>query len=104
MSKCLDNNTTTSDRTQAPSSSEAIEECGGIDLLDAGLRAAERGWRIFPCDGRKKPIVKHWREEATTDEATIKASEAMARSDVGASVACGRVADRRSKTRQKWCS
>jgi Bifunctional DNA primase/polymerase, N-terminal len=60
-------------RAQAQSGAEAIKECGGTDLLDAGLRAAKRGWRIFLCDGSKKPLVKHWREEATTDEATIKA-------------------------------
>jgi hypothetical protein len=50
---------------------EHIKEWGGLNLLDAGLRAARRGWRIFPCDSKKQPIVK-WAQAATTDEATIE--------------------------------
>jgi hypothetical protein len=46
-------------------------ECGGRDFLDAGLQAAKRGWRIFPCRGNKRPLVDHWDEVATTDELTI---------------------------------
>jgi hypothetical protein len=63
-----DNNSTTSARSKA----ERIAENGGENLLDAGLRAAARGWKIFPCDAKKHPLVK-WREEATTDEAQIRA-------------------------------
>jgi hypothetical protein len=49
-----------------------IDEFGGENLLDAGLRAAARGWRIFPCTGKKHPLVK-WAEEASTDKAIITA-------------------------------
>src|SRR6516165_10373514 len=49
-----------------------IEEKGGTDVLDALLRAAKRGWKIFPCNGRKKPLVA-WSQAATTDVATIEA-------------------------------
>src|SRR5262245_10153230 len=45
---------------------------GGVGLLDAGLQAAKRGWKIFPCGKQKLPLVK-WSEVATTDEATITA-------------------------------
>ena len=48
------------------------KEWGGEDLLDAGLRAAARGWRIFPCNSRKKPLVA-WGLAATTDPVTITA-------------------------------
>jgi hypothetical protein len=44
---------------------------GGKDLLDAGLRAADRRWRIFPCKGDKTPLVDHWPQVATTDKLTI---------------------------------
>ncbi len=50
----------------------AIIERGGTDLLDAGLRAAARGWMIFPCNANKKPLVK-WRALASADPATITA-------------------------------
>jgi hypothetical protein len=47
-------------------------EYGDRDLLDAGLQAARHGWRIFICKGDKTPIgIKHWKEEATTNELTI---------------------------------
>ena len=51
---------------------ERIKEWGGNDLLDAGLRAAKRGWNIFPANGKKVPLVR-WSQAATTDEATITA-------------------------------
>jgi hypothetical protein len=53
-------------KTQGPQA-----EYGGNDLLDAGLQAAKRGWRIFPCKGNKRPLVDNWDEVATTDELTI---------------------------------
>jgi hypothetical protein len=49
-----------------------VTEHGGRDLLDAGLQAARRGWKIFICKSDKTPIgIKHWKEEATRDELTI---------------------------------
>jgi Bifunctional DNA primase/polymerase, N-terminal len=47
-----------------------FDELGGSDLLDAGLQAAARGWKIFPCTTQKKPLVQ-WREAAATDPTTI---------------------------------
>jgi hypothetical protein len=67
-----DTHTTTSAGTQAQSSAERLFELGGENLLDAGLRAAARGWKIFPCDSRKHPLVE-WGKEATTDEIQIRA-------------------------------
>jgi hypothetical protein len=49
----------------------SLAELCGRDFLDAGLQAAKRGWRIFPCKGDKKPLVDHWDKVATTDELTI---------------------------------
>jgi hypothetical protein len=49
----------------------SVAEHGGGDFLDAGLQAAKRGWRIFPCKGNKKPLVDHWNKVAATDELTI---------------------------------
>jgi len=67
--------TTTSAGTQATD----FAELGGKDFLDAGLQAAKLGWRIFPCNGRKEPLVK-WKQAATIDEATIIAdSDDLAR-------------------------
>ena len=58
--------------TQSPGAQGAsTTEHGGNDLLDAGLQAAKRGCRIFPCKGNKTPIVDHWDKVATTDELTI---------------------------------
>jgi hypothetical protein len=59
-------------KTQQNANITSIEENGGSDLLDAGLRATARGWKIFPCNYRKEPLVK-WSEAATTDEGTIRA-------------------------------
>jgi hypothetical protein len=50
-----------------------IEEQGGENLLDAGLRAADRGDKIFPVDNQKHPLVSDWTHVATTDRATITA-------------------------------
>ena len=54
-------------------SAELLFECGGKNLLDAGLRAAKRGWKIFPCNGKKEPLTSHGFKDATTDEAIIRA-------------------------------
>src|SRR5262245_59709536 len=58
--------------SKATCSAELLLECGGKNLLDAGLRAARRGWKIFPCKSDKTPLVQ-WSQAATTDEATITA-------------------------------
>src|SRR6516165_11132006 len=58
--------------SKAQSAAERIKEFGGEDLLDAGLRAADRGWKIFPCKSDKTPLVQ-WSQAATTDEAIITA-------------------------------
>src|SRR5262249_58318646 len=36
---------------KAQSVAERLFENGGENLSDAGLRAAKRGWKIFPCNG-----------------------------------------------------
>ena len=50
-----------------------FDEFGGSDFLDAGLEAIERGWKIFPCNGKKQPLTDHGFKDATTNEATIRA-------------------------------
>jgi hypothetical protein len=59
-------------RSKAENAAERLLECGGENLLDAGLRAADRGWKIFPCKSDKTPLVQ-WSQAATADEATITA-------------------------------
>jgi hypothetical protein len=34
---------------------------------------ADYGLRVFPCRADKKPLVPHWRDDATCDDATIQA-------------------------------
>src|SRR5690606_16501331 len=43
-------------------------------MLQYALEYARRGWRVFPCrPGGKQPVTGlRWRNEATTDEATIR--------------------------------
>jgi AAA domain/Bifunctional DNA primase/polymerase, N-terminal len=56
--------------SKADDPAERDKECGGKNLLDAGLQAAKRGWKIFPCDG-KKPLTLHGFKDATTNEKQI---------------------------------
>ena len=58
---------------KAQSVAERLFENGGENLLDAGLRAAKRGWKIFPCNGKKEPLTSHGFKDATTDGAIIRA-------------------------------
>jgi hypothetical protein len=51
----------------------SVEELGGTNLLDSGLRYSKRGWKIFPVDGKKEPLTKHGFKDATTDENQIEA-------------------------------
>jgi hypothetical protein len=45
-----------------------------MSFLDAALRYAELGYRVFPCwPGRKNPIPKNGFHDATTNEETIAA-------------------------------
>jgi Bifunctional DNA primase/polymerase, N-terminal len=57
---------------KAQSAAERLFVCGGENLADAGLRAAKRGWKIFPCNGKKEPLTSHGFKDATTDEAIIR--------------------------------
>jgi AAA domain/Bifunctional DNA primase/polymerase, N-terminal len=66
-------NSANGNRSKATCSAELLFECGGKNLLDAGLRAAKRGWKIFPCNGKKEPLTSHGFKDATTDEAIIRA-------------------------------
>src|SRR5215831_7844360 len=66
-------NSANGNSSKATCSAELLFECGGESLLDAGLRAAKRGWKILPCDGKKKPLTLHGFKDATTDETIIRA-------------------------------
>jgi hypothetical protein len=68
----INNVTTDSGASKASSVADQIKEFGGTDFLDAGLRAAQRGWSIFPCNGKKEPLTRHGCKDATTDEQQIK--------------------------------
>src|SRR5215467_11054438 len=57
----------------AERAAERLRKWGGEGLLDAGLKAAESGWRIFPCNGKKEPLTPHGFKDATTDETVIRA-------------------------------
>ena len=67
------NNTANSGGPQQRGVSEPTKEFGGVDFSDAGLRAAARGWVIFPCNGKKEPLTAHGFKDATTDEQQINA-------------------------------
>jgi hypothetical protein len=67
----LDKSSTAAAEAQAEDAK--VNELGGLDLLDSGVRHARRGWRIFPVDGKKVPLTPHGFKDATTDEARITA-------------------------------
>ena len=50
------------------------------DLVSAALELAAEGWPVFPCNAEKRPMVRHWKAEASTDPATVRA--AFSRPDV----------------------
>jgi hypothetical protein len=66
-----DYNSTNSSREQGQRA-EQTNEFGGTDLSDAGLRAAARGWKIFPCNGKKRPLTRNGCYDGTTDEQQIR--------------------------------
>ena len=39
--------------------------------IDLALKLAERGFRIFPQDRSKKPLIKDWPNVATNDQTQI---------------------------------
>lgn len=61
--------------------------------IDAVLRMAARGWRLFPVEARgKKPLIRAWQKEATTDNAAVRR---LSRQSPGCNwgLACGVVSD-----------
>jgi hypothetical protein len=65
--------TTNGGEKQQQSTADCLfDEFGGSDLLDAGLKAIKRGWKIFPCNGKKQPLTTNGFKDATTDEAIAR--------------------------------
>jgi hypothetical protein len=64
--------TPNNNKTQGQSTADQIKEFGGTDLLDAGLRAIARGWKVFPCNGQKRPLTPNGCYDGTTDEQQIR--------------------------------
>lgn len=65
----INGNTTDADRL-----ADAIDayERRPPQMLAAALAYATWGWPVFRCwPGRKTPMAQHWRDDATTDPATI---------------------------------
>ena len=65
-------------RTPRCSETIDLEEClaakagaGDHGTLGAALAYAERGWAVFPCQG-KHPLTKHGCKDATTDAAALR--------------------------------
>jgi hypothetical protein len=79
-------NTANNNRAQQQDTVERFSEYGGSDFLDAGLKAIARGWKIFPCNGKKTPLTEHGFKDGTTNEATIRAGQTISRSIVGPSL------------------
>lgn len=44
----------------------------GKENLNAALVYASKGWRVFPCHGKKKPAIKEWQRKASTDYTQIQ--------------------------------
>ena len=45
----------------------------GPDLvLDEALRLAELGYRVLPCNQKKRPVLKAWPKNATTEPEQIR--------------------------------
>lgn len=40
-------------------------------MLERALGWAEAGWPVFPCGSDKKPLIREWQKQATTDAAQI---------------------------------
>lgn len=74
---------------RARTSPEAPSVTSPDTLVGWALWAAARGWRVHPLVSRDKtPLLRHWKEQATTDEAQIREWFARAKTpNVG--IACG---------------
>lgn len=59
-------------------------------MVERALWCARRGFRVFPLKpGERTPAHKGWQEEATTNEATIKAAWAKADYNIGIATGAG---------------
>jgi len=59
-------------------------------VLAGALKYAEQGVRLYPCDNRKRPLVKHWNTfGSTSDPQVVEKWFARDLPDANVGIACG---------------
>lgn len=62
----------------------------GVNITDAAIAAARRGWAVFPCRaGDKRPAIDRWEERATANVAHVSAAWRGRYRGFNVGIACG---------------